>query len=417
MTIREVELFAMFAAIAAFWAQIKSVADWPRRWFVVKRQVGDQAAAAILGYLRANAMSSARDGSFYRGERVHVRPIGRVCLVFAESLINSPQLFWLRRRPIWYSMTRTPDHMSNTKTFSFLRGMDWERLLGEVAKWDDSNGQVKTGKRHYVRVHGGIKLNQDGEIGSPRSTQDSDEEELSSASGGVRLLHWDHDDIGHAPPLHLGQMSLRPEIESVVQDVGRFMESRDWCEERGIPWRRGWLLGGPPGTGKTSLVRGVGVEHDLPVHIFDLGSMENMGLRHAWSQMVQCTPCIALIEDIHAIYDGCKQRSPGVGPTFDCLLNCIGGMSSADGVLVFVTTNQPEIIDPALGRGGRLDVHVEFKTLDSDGAAKMVRRILGEDPEDLRRVVEDPEVARMTPADLQEKLCKVALARRFGDAA
>jgi chaperone BCS1 len=121
------------------------------------------------------------------------------------------------------------------------------------------------------------------------------------------------------------------------------------------------------------------------------------------------------MEDIDAVYGPNRTlKVPGRGPSFDCLLNCLSGAESSSGIFVFVTSNHPEKLDPALHRGGRLDRTVEFKGLDKEGKEKMVRRILDHD-DDIQRVLKDLSIADLAPADLQNVLCKLAFKRRYGE--
>jgi chaperone BCS1 len=118
------------------------------------------------------------------------------------------------------------------------------------------------------------------------------------------------------------------------------------------------------------------------------------------------------IELQDGVWDGRALR--GSGPTFDALLQCVGGIATCDGVLLFVTTNHPDRIDRALKRGGRLDVAVEFLTPDIEGRRKIARRILG-DGSDVDAVLS--AMPEASAADLQERLSELALQQRFGDAA
>ena len=45
--------------------------------------------------------------------------------------------------------------------------------------------------------------------------------------------------------------------ETVIEDIKRFNNSSEWYINKGVPYRRGYLLYGPPGTGKTSFVQAV----------------------------------------------------------------------------------------------------------------------------------------------------------------
>lgn len=434
MTIRELEIVGVVAMVAALWNQVVALTVWPRRLLVVAREVDRDAAGSITSYLVAVARYRPGDQAFYRGDKIHVKPLGRPFLVFSEGLIFGPKVFWLRGRPIWIRHTGGENgNSSKTFVYSLRASLHWEDFLRDVAIWADERDQSKTAsaRRFRVLMHGGDSMTMEGHTraatrapvshGDP-SPPAGPVDSLCSVQGGYRLIHWTIDDITPATPVSLDTMSLRPEISDLVRDVDHFMESREWHEDHGIYWRRGWMLHGKPGTGKTSIVRGMAIKHDLPVHVFDLGSMDNYTLRDAWQSMLRDAPCVALIEDIDGVYHGrdYRKNEKGAeisgGPTFDCLLNCIGGITACDGILLFVTTNLPDTVDAALRRGGRVDMEVEFLGMDHAGRVKMARRILDDEVE-AERIASDPVYAAMSPADLQERLCRIAVARRFGDAA
>ncbi len=419
LTLQEIEVIGLLTAIAAFWSSITAAFDWPRRLLVIRRECDSDAGKALLSYLVATATSKPCDGAVYRGDRVPVRTLGRVVLVFAESLHFGPQVFWLRGRPIWYTYDCGDASKQSKILFSYFRfgGVDWEALLRDVATWDDDQYQTMTGQRYHVHYHGNALGSTSTDTLDTLSTGfQSALETLSRPGNGVRLLHWQPENLGYGQPITLDMMSLASETNALVTDVARFLNSREWYAERGIPWRRGWLLAGKPGTGKTTIVRGLAIEHDLPVHTFDLAALDNHGLKKAWDQMLRDVPCVALIEDIDAVYKGRANVTEGIGPTFDLLLQCVGGVTTCDGVCLFVSSNKPKLIDAALRRGGRLDMCVEFKNLNHEGRLKMARRILGNEAE-ARGVADAPNMVTLSPADFQERLSRMALAQRFGDLA
>ena len=99
-------------------------------------------------------------------------------------------------------------------------------------------------------------------------------------------------------------------------------------------------------------------------------------------------PCVALFEDIDAVFEG-RENKVGGHLTFDCLLNCIDGIERTDGVLLVITTNHLDRLDPALGvpsaqvstRPGRIDRVLELHGLDDAGRLHLCKRILPEWPE------------------------------------
>lgn len=422
MTIHEFELFTAIAAIIALWGQLSWLLAWPLRLLTVERELDDTAARLVTGYLLATARRVKFSGGFFRLENHYVRPLDGPAAVFCEDVHQAGQMFW-HRGPVWYRYAHVSDGPHVRFLYYIRWSRNWDAFLIAAAEWAHQCMHERGGMRYRI-VHHGVLPSSDGSNPRPSApTSKTSDFEIANAPQGLRVIGWDRSDIGPPPPLSLTSLSLNDDQRSLSADVDRFMRSRRWCETSTIPWRRGWLLKGAPGTGKTSFVRAVAVEHDLPVHAFDLGSMDNASLRFAWETLLSDTPAIALIEDIDGVYgvvhdDGTVDTRALVadGPTFDCLLQCIGGISVCNGVLLFVTSNRPERVDSALRRGGRIDSEVEFTGMDNAGRFKMALRILG-DESAAELAASDAQLAALSPANFQEQLFRRALAERFADPA
>jgi SpoVK/Ycf46/Vps4 family AAA+-type ATPase len=147
---------------------------------------------------------------------------------------------------------------------------------------------------------------------------------------------------------------------------------------------------GPGALSARGNLRAIAEDFDLPVYVFDLATLHNDELRENWTSMLSKMPCIALIEDIDSIFDGRKTLQGHL--TFDCLLNCLDGVERSDGLLTFITTNNPEKLDPAIGGGdpnsmttrpGRIDHVVRTGPLCKEGRIFLASRILQDAPEQL----------------------------------
>ncbi|CCF58156.1 hypothetical protein KAFR_0D05090 [Kazachstania africana CBS 2517] len=148
--------------------------------------------------------------------------------------------------------------------------------------------------------------------------------------------------------------------ENILNDVKDFLQNGKWYFERGIPYRRGYLLYGPPGSGKTSFIQALAGELDYNICILNLSEqhLTDDRLNHLMNNMPERS--ILLLEDIDAAFKHRMAKNDDSGymstsVTFSGLLNALDGVTSSEETITFMTTNHPEKLDPAIMRPGRID--------------------------------------------------------------
>merc|ERR1711871_361059 len=152
--------------------------------------------------------------------------------------------------------------------------------------------------------------------------------------------------------------------EDLIRDARSFFTKSDWYVQAGIPYRRGYLLYGPPGCGKTSFCQALAgaLRQDLCMLTLANKSLDDTKL----ARVIRDTPvgAIILLEDVDSVFINrdvvAKSNGDASGVTFSGLLNAIDGVASQEGRLFLMTTNHIEKLDPALIRPGRFDVKVEL---------------------------------------------------------
>lgn len=190
--------------------------------------------------------------------------------------------------------------------------------------------------------------------------------------------------------------------QDLIDDAADYLNpaTRRWYANRGIPYRRGYLLYGPPGTGKSSLSLALAGYFRMKIYIVSLSSINatEEGLTSLFSNLP--TRCLVLLEDIDTAGLTHTREEPDAAPapiaapnpsaptpssgsntgsggrlSLSGLLNILDGVASQEGRLLVMTTNHIEKLDKALIRPGRVDMIVPFSLADKTMTESIFRAI------------------------------------------
>lgn len=249
-------------------------------------------------------------------------------------------------------------------------------------------------------------------------------------------------------PSTFDTLAMDPKLKAAVKaDLDKFRQSEEYFRRVGRAWKRGYLLHGPPGTGKSSMI--AAMANYLKYDVYDLELTQvrktppnpNPSSRNCINNL--CNPSqvrsnnslkklfrrttsksIIVIEDIDCSINLARSRSdPGdegggkikrraIGDedvTLSALLNSTDGLWSCghnERIIVF-TTNHVEKLDPALIRPGRMDMHIHMSYCSFDSFKDLARSYLSIDSHpayDTIRFLMEQDGALITPAQVTEHM-------------
>jgi hypothetical protein len=256
--------------------------------------------------------------------------------------------------------------------------------------------------------------------------------------GGVddHQMMWSSHPFKH--PSTFDTLAVDPALrDGIRDDLLRFVRRRDHYARAGRAWKRGYLLHGPPGTGKTSLI--AAIANLLEFDIYDL-ELTAVGSNSDLRRLLASTrpKSLIVVEDIDCslgLFDRTNQDTaesddPGtprpvrVSPfpphgrrdkiSLSGVLNFVDGLwSSCVGErLIVFTTNHVDRLDPALLRPGRMDRKIELGYCRGHALRVLAKNYLGDNDRELadddryeelmgeaERLLEE---VHLTPADVAE---------------
>ncbi|KAF2820336.1 proteasome-activating nucleotidase [Ophiobolus disseminans] len=156
---------------------------------------------------------------------------------------------------------------------------------------------------------------------------------------------------------------LDPEMKKgLIEDVQGFFDNQALYKQFAVPWKRGVILHGVPGNGKTvsikALMSSLYTRPDaipsLYVKSFETNcNTEQYAIRNIFQQARSMSPCLLIFEDLDSLVND-DIRS--------YFLNEVDGLESNDGILMIGSTNHLDKLDPAISkRPSRFDRKYHFK--------------------------------------------------------
>jgi hypothetical protein len=318
---------------------------------------------------------------------------------------TKPAIFWLKGKLVIWTV-----ESESQGTLTYIRGwVNGKKLIEKAGQsWygheNESLASLRSDNFYVENVYGSITTNNKNAVDSMFGNADP----APHGGGGAKMAHDSPgagsmdsvlrivrgagkravdvypmynrvvDEFGTSKKIKpFSRYYLDPSMQVLRDEFETFIKAKTWMRERGIPCKRGLMLYGAPGTGKSALVRVLAEEYGIPILKVHLATFCDADVEKLYKKVTAGEPKIILLEDIDAIFVGRENQVKHDGPklSFETLLNMLSGVDPLLG-MVIMTTNHIEKLDPALLRPGRVDRKVEVPYLSKEGRTSLANRIM-----------------------------------------
>ncbi|KAL8195461.1 hypothetical protein R6Q57_025864 [Mikania cordata] len=210
-------------------------------------------------------------------------------------------------------------------------------------------------------------------------------------------------------PMTFETLAMEPELKkSIVEDLNNFKNGKEYYRRIGKAWKRGYLIEGPSGTGKSSLIASMANHLNYDIYDVVLTDVDSESLLKSILLQIP-SKSILVFEDFDQLQNPTGDEKPSQKTTFSRLLSIMDGIWSCSGeqrVFVF-TTKCADKLDPTLLRAGRVDMHIHMSYCTFSAFKQLAFSYLeAEEHKLFERIEELLEHVNVTPADVAGELMK-----------
>ena len=197
-------------------------------------------------------------------------------------------------------------------------------------------------------------------------------------------------------------------LSMIERNIISFYKHSALLKKSGKSVKRGVLFYGKPGTGKTFTAKYLS-QHLKNVTVFLLSGEQLWLVKEAFQLARFLAPSLVIMEDVDLI---AHTRDETLGQTIlHQLLNELDGLTKQTECIFLLTTNRPEVLEPALSlRPGRIDQAIQFPLPDAECRERLIKQYSEGtelEVEDLKSLISRSDGA--SPAFIQELMRKAAL--------